>query len=175
MAKSPDILRRARAAPLFLHVGEPIEDKGVKPVADWPACAAGIASNKWVNIGTMIFNRIFAVADRTHDSAWMGENWNAMVATRSAEIAAVVGPAAKPLVKKHKLGKRFEWTVTGHLLQAWLLAEYPDAPAAAWNDRVVGWYLAGHVPCGYSGAVPAGKSSDATKLPDPAKGKLLVF
>ena len=54
-------------------------------------------------------------------------------------------------------------------------AEHSSAELAEWNDRIMPWYLAGHVPCGYTGAVPAGKSSDAWRLPDLAKGKLLVF
>jgi hypothetical protein len=73
------------------------------------------------------------------------------------------------------LPKSFEYFVVGDFLTAWLLTEYKDAPAKAWSDRIIQWYLAGHVPCGYTGAVPAGKSTDPTRLPDPTTGKLLVY
>ena len=175
MARLPAILKSVPSAPLFQHVAEPIDDETVKAVPDWKGCVAAVAANKWGNIGTTIFNRIFAAADATRSADWMSENWNAMVAARSETISQLLEPAIRPLARKHKLPRQFQWTVTGHLMQAWLLTEYPDAPAGAWSERIVRWYLAGHVPCGYSGAVPAGKSSDATRLPDLTRGKLLVF
>jgi hypothetical protein len=175
MARLPAVLKSAVKAELFQHVGQPMDDKTVKPVPDWPSCAAGLETNKWISILTMTFNRIFAAAEATTEPGWLGKNWNAMVAERTATIAEALQPMIKPIVRKNKMTKRFEWTVAGHFLQAWLLTEYPDAPAAEWNDRIMRWYLAGHVPCGYTGAVPAGKSSDAWRLPDLTKGKLLVF
>lgn len=171
----PDILKRAKAAPLFKHVGEPIEDKTVKAVGNWDECLKSLRGNKWVNIGTSMMNRIFAVVDVTRDSAWMTKNWDRMVDSRKALILRTISPALKSVMRKHKLPKPFEYFVIGDFLKAWLLTEYEDDLAAAWSNRTMEWYLAGHVPCGYSGSVPAGKSTDPTTLPDPAKGKLFVY
>jgi len=171
----PEIVKQVKAAPLFQHVGEAIDDKTVKTAADWPACLASLQGNKWVNIGTSMMNRIFAVADATHDPDWMGRRWDSVIDSRKAQITRAIGPALQPVMRKNKLPKSFEYFVVGDILKAWLLTEYPDKPAADWSDLVMKWYLAGHVPCGYTGAVPAGKSTDPTRLPDPAKGKLVVF
>ena len=175
MARLPAVLNSVLKAELFQHVGEPIVDKFIKPVPNWTSCAAGLETNKWINILTMTSNRIFAVAEATTKPGWLGKNWNTMVAERSKTISDTLEPMIKPIVKKNKLTKRFEWTVAGHFLQAWLLTEYPDASAAEWNARIMLWYVAGHVPCGYTGAVPAGKSTDAFRLPVLTKGKLMVF
>jgi hypothetical protein len=130
MAGMPLILKQFKSAPLFQHVGEAVPDKSIKTVPDWPACVAAIEGSKWVNIGTMIFDRIFAVADATRTSDWMCRNWNSLVAERSSKISQILEPALQPIVRKYKLSKRLEWTLTGHFLQAWLLTEYEDAPAA---------------------------------------------
>jgi hypothetical protein len=175
MARLPAVLKSALKAELFEHVGAQMEDKTVKRVSGWPGCAAGLETTKWIGIVTMTFNRIFAAAEATTKPGWSGKNWNSMIAERTATISDALEPMIKPIVRRNKLTKRFEWTVAGHFLQAWLLTEYPDAPAAEWSDRIMQWYLAGHVPCGYTGAVPAGKGTDAWRLPDPTKGKLLVF
>jgi hypothetical protein len=98
-----------------------------------------------------------------------------MVAARNETVTRLLEPMVRPLVRQHRLPKRFEWAVAGRLMQAWLLTEYPDAPAREWGERIIRWYLAGHVPCGYTGAVYAGKGSEATRLPDLTKGKPLVF
>jgi hypothetical protein len=175
MAGVPLLLKQAKSAPLFEHAGEAVDDDSVKTVPDWAACLASLQGNKWVNIGTSMMNRIFAVADATHDANWMGRRWNPMIDSHKKQILSVIGPALKQVMRKHTLPKPFEYFVVGDFLKAWLLTEYEDDAAQAWSERIMHWYLAGHVPCGYTGSVPAGKSTDPTRLPDPAKGRLLVF
>jgi hypothetical protein len=175
MAGTPEILKQAKSAPLFQHIGEAVKDDSVKTVPDWPSCLASLDGNKWVNIGTSMINRIFAVAEATHDPDWMGRRWDPMIDSRKAQITRVIGPALKPVMRKHKLPKSFEYSVVGDFLMAWLLTEYMDHTAMGWSERIMQWYLAGHVPCGYTGTVPAGKSTDPTRLPDPTQGRLLVY
>ena len=175
MTGMPEILKQAQSAPLFEHVGEAIEDNAVKAISDWPSCLESLQTTKWVNIGTAILNRIFAVADAMRGPDWMTSRWDSMIDSRKQDITGLLGPALEPIMRKHKLPKWFEYFVVGDFLQAWLLSEYEDAPAAAWSERIMRWYLAGHVPCGYTGAVPAGKSTDSTGLPDLTKGKLIVY
>jgi hypothetical protein len=175
MTGTPDILKQAQSAPLFQHVGEAIEDKAVKVISDWPSCLASLQGNKWVNIGTAILNRIFAVADATRGPDWMTSRWDPMIDSRKEDITRLLDPVLTPITRKHKLPKSFEYFVVGDFLQAWLLTEYEDAPATAWSEQIMQWYLAGRVPCGYTGAAPAGKSTDPTRLPNPTKCKLIVY
>jgi hypothetical protein len=93
----------------------------------------------------------------------------------NAAVEKRIGSAVKSVIRRNQLPKNFLYFVRGVFVTASLLKEFPDPAAREWNDRVVHWYLQGHVPCGFTGAVPAGKSTDPTVLPDFSKGKMLVY
>lgn len=134
-----------------------------------------LLGNKWVNIGTTIFNRISAQAAAGRGDNWANRQWNRLVDRQKAQITRRLAPLLRPVMRRHKLPETFQYAVEGDVLAACLLQEFADAPAAAWSQRIIDWYLAGHIPCGFTGAVPAGKSTDPTVLPDLKKGKLVVF
>jgi hypothetical protein len=175
MDEMTTFLDRIAAAPLFQHVGKPIDDKGVKPVADWTACLASLTANKWVNIGTTISNRVNNQATATHGAEWKSREWNALIDKLNAAVEDRIGSAVKSVIRRNQLPKNFLYFVRGVFVMAALLEEFPDPEAREWNERIVHWYREGHVPCGFTGAVPAGKSTDPTLLPDLSKGKLLIY
>ena len=175
MDKMMTLLDRIAAAPLFQHVGEPIEDNSVKPVADWAACLASLIGNKWVNIGTTISNRVNNQATAARGADWKSREWNGLIDELNAAVEERIGSVVKSVIRRKKLPKNFLYFVRGDFVKAALLEEFPDAASCEWSDLIVHWYLQGHVPCGFTGAVPAGKSTDPTVLPDLSKGKVLVY
>lgn len=175
MDKMATILDRLAAAPLFQHVGDPIVDKSVKPVADWAACVKSLIGNKWVNIGTTISNRVNNQATAARGANWASREWNGLIDKLNTAVEERIGSVVNSLIRRKKLPKNLLYVVRGNFVRAALLEEFPDPAACQWSDRMVHWYLQGHVPCGFTGAVPAGKSTDPTILPDLSKGKLVVY
>jgi hypothetical protein len=169
------LLDRVAGAPLFQHVGEPIDDKSVKAVPDWEACLKSLTGNKWVNIGTTISNRVNNQAEAARGAEWMSREWNELIDELNEAVEKRIGAAVKAVIRRNKLPQNFLYFVRGRFVMAALLEQFPDPPSSEWSDRVMHWYSLGHVPCGYTGAVPAGKSTDPTVLPELSQGKLMVF
>jgi hypothetical protein len=169
------LLDRLTEAPLFQHVGEPMDDKSVKAVPDWQAYLTSRTGNKWVNIGTTISNRVNNQATAVRGAEWKSREWNGLIDELNAAVEKRIGSVVKSVIRRNKLPKNFLYFVRGDFVMAALLEEFADPAACEWSDCIQHWYLEGHLPCGLTGAVPAGKSTDPTVLPDLSKGKLLVF
>ena len=148
---------------------------GGKPVADWKACLTSLTGNKWVNIGTTISNRVNNQALAARGAEWISREWDGLIDELNEAVEKRIGSVVKSVIRRNKLPANFLYSVRGRFVMAALLEEFPDPAACEWSDRIMHWYLEGYLPCGYSEAVPAGKSSDPTMLPDLSKGKLLVF
>jgi hypothetical protein len=128
------------SAPLFQDVAEPIKDASVKTVADWPACWTSMNGNKWVNIGTTIFNRIFARAQADRGADWYRQTWNGWIDDLKKQIAKRTGSIVRRVMKQHELPKKFQYFIEGDVLQAYLLSEFPDEPSLAWSEQLMRWY-----------------------------------
>ena len=175
MKKMLALLDRVAEAPLFKHVGEPLDDKNVKAVPDWQTCLTSLTGNKWSNIGTTISNRVNNQATAVRGAEWKTREWDGLIDELNAAVEKRIGSIVKSVIRKNKLPANFLYFVRGKFVMSALLEEFADAAACEWSDGIMHWYLEGHVPCGFTGAVPAGKSTDPTILPDLSKGKLSVF
>jgi hypothetical protein len=177
ISEATTLLDQLAAAPLFQHVGEPIANPQVVTVADWPSAMAAAEKNPSVSFGTRIMKRIFARASADRGADWFNRHWNKLIVPYKKEIERPLKNALQRPVRRHKLPLRFKYWVIGDVLQACLLREFPDEPSRVWSDRIMGWYLTGHFPCGYKSRLP-GESGGrpANQLPGPdGGGKLFVY
>jgi hypothetical protein len=176
VADMSHLMDQLAAAPLFERVGEPIKHQTVRTLSSWNACLKALNGRNWSDLARRMMNRIWAVAREVRGEDWWGREWNKYVGKRRKSIDARLGPALKRAMGEHDLPLQFMYGVIGDVLMACMLLEFQDAPSQAWSDRGMRWYLAGHVPCGFSGKLPRETATNLDPLPKPsARNQLVVY
>jgi hypothetical protein len=171
-----DLLHRLAAAPLFAHVGKPVDDPSIQTVGSWKACLKSMNGRTWVNLGTRMTNRVFSCARTSRGVEWAPREWNAMATAQREAIIQTIGPALRTVMDRNDLPIEFQYFIVGDVLTAVQLELFKDAASKVWSDLTIRWLLNGHVPCGITGKLPSDDAPNYDALPVPsAANKLIVF
>lgn len=76
---SGDFFRRLADAPLFEHLGEPIEDPSIETARTWKATRAAEAKITWSNASTRGMNYLAAKLIAGVGMDWFQKNYNSTV------------------------------------------------------------------------------------------------
>ena len=144
---------------------------------DWDAAIAASSAPVWSELCRQVQNQMASQTVAAWGDDWFQKNWNKNANALRRKIAAMLGKVVRPLMRKYKLPKSFEYGVTGDLLMICLEHEYGEVLTVDFFRKLAPWYLAGRFPCGWSGKLPReprgpGKFKLAAL---PKRGKLIVF
>jgi hypothetical protein len=148
-------LHALAAAPLFTRVGQPLP-------AEWNALA--ITSWKDALNGKRIQHKDNQHLEaRNYLTSFLSDHhpedrrWNDLTRKWSPQVKAIVTPACEELVRREGLESSPLSSIRWDCVAACMEYEYAHLRRPGFYQRVVGFYLAGHFPCGYYGWYPDGQ------------------
>lgn len=120
----------------------------------WTEALAGKKRQDFGNVKLEARNELSAYLTYNHKER--RKQWNTLTAEVKPHVVALATSACQSVELPEARAKALLDQVTWDWLAACMEYEYADLMAPALYDRLAGWYLRGHFPCGWQGNFPRG-------------------
>ena len=151
-----DTIDKLIAAPWFVAVGEPLDDKSVEAVHSWKEAMQLCLSHQWDDCWIDANNGITQTLDRDHRQRY--QDWNNIVDAIDPHLVKPIQTIAKKAIREHNLPKGFAQVLVSSTRVACVESQYSDILAPGFYSEIASWYLVGRLPCGLTEEYPNGKS-----------------
>lgn len=143
-------------APLFARVGQPLPARW-KAIAilSWEDALNKKGAQHWKNQHLEAQGELTTFLSNHHPGEY--SSWNERVRKWRPAVKEIVAPICAELVLRSGLGGSPFDAIFSASLIACMEYEYAHLRKPTFFHRIVGFYLAGHFPCGYRGWYPEGQ------------------
>ncbi len=175
MPSAGALIKEFTAMPLFEHVGEPLDDDRVEAARSWSDAIKRRCRGSGSELGDAMMNRLHAFVRKERGEDWYNKNWSKLIDGLKKKVRKL-----EPRLERLLDGVKHGDIVVAHaqmdVVEACLIAEFPEPECNVWVDWFQSWYESGHFPAGYVGKLPPENHPDPDRLPRLYQdGKLFVY